>query len=564
MELLPTLIVDDSNMIVKIVKKALLTNQLKDFEFKEDSIYTASDGMEAFEMIGKGLSIKLIITDINMPNLNGNELIEILQDTEKLKDIAVVFITSGVGSPKISNIIKDKILGVIQKPFNPKKFITLLQNLYDEKRDRKLKNKQINELQIENKKYIYNICTLYLEKYCNKPHFSLENNETTLLHNLIDETFGNDNIDESEFVEIIHSILSTFTFEVKITHTIVSKNILCVIKNNTNKAKISENRFKFIEILESKISYVNSLKKADPKDILHSLTKPLLEAISIAYIHVKDYPKLNNKLFSPHFMYIVDELNKIDCLFVDEKLEKLLLEHNEIIHFTKWMYRFLYNDTLEKSVTILSSLELVKNEVLRYLNKAHQEAILLSQYYCGEIELYLWKRAKSSPEIVRYLKHNLPKTIPSTYRYLLYKNKISKDKNEEYLALEKIDVLVISADLNKLKKFKDIVEQPLGKWNFFCYAKLSILDVWMNSNIPNKIIIDYNFKGSKYKNGIEFLMFLEKKYLIFKNIIDLKNVYIIASNQQLKEIHKFKNRYKFPIINSDLKYKYIEDSLLYH
>ena len=564
MELLPTLIVDDSNMIVKIVKKALLSNQLKDFEFREDSIYTASDGMEAFEMMGRGLPIKLIITTVKMPNLNGDEFIEILEDTQKLKDIEVLFITSGVDSPKLSNMIRDKILGIIYKPFNPKRFIGLVQELYDEKEETLIKMKKLRELQAEKKKFIYKVTTIYLEKYCNKNIESLKTSQITLLNLLIDDIFGDDDVCESEFVEIVHSILSSFLLDVKIIHTIVSKNILCIIKNSKDVVKVSENRLKFIETFESKIAYVNSVEKLDPKEILKVLTKPLLDVISIAFVKVKNYPKVDSKLFSPHFNYIVDELNEIDCLFVDDKLEKLLLEHKEITNFIKWMYRFLYNDSLEKSVKIISSLELLKPEILRHLNKAYQDAVLLSQYYCGEIEVYLWKRAKSSKEIVNYLKKSLPKTIPSTYRYLLYKNKISKDKNDEYLALEKQNVLVISANLNTLKKFKDMVEQPLDKWNFFCYAKLSILDIWMNSNIPNKIIIDYNFKGLGYKNGVEFLMLLEKKYPVFKNVIDLKNVYLIAANQQLHEIYKFQKRYKFSVINSNLKHKDIEDGLLYH
>jgi len=60
MQAIPTLIVDDSNMIVKIIKKALLSSTDKNLYFEEKSIYTASDGMEAFAMMGKGYPIKLI------------------------------------------------------------------------------------------------------------------------------------------------------------------------------------------------------------------------------------------------------------------------------------------------------------------------------------------------------------------------------------------------------------------------------------------------------------------------------------------------------------------------
>ncbi len=561
MKHLPTLIVDDSNMIVKIVKKALLLNQLKDFEFREDSIYTASDGMEAFEMVGKGLDIKLIITDINMPNLNGNELVEILQDTDKLKDVEVVFITSTSMNQKFSNPIMEKILGVIYKPFNAHKFSQLLGELYDEKKESIIKLKKIKEAQAEKKGFIYKVCAIYLEKYLNKVEISKD--ESKVLNSLIDEIFGDDNIKDGEFVEITHSILSTFIFEKKISHHILSKNILCIIKNSKNVVEIQEKRLKFIEIFESKIAYINSNKVTELKEILKLLTLPLLDAISIAFANVKNYPKLDSKLFSPYFKFIIDDLSEIDCLFVDDKLEKLMLEHREVIEFGKWIYRFIYNDTLSKNVKILASTPQLKSEVLRYLTKAQHQIVLLSKHYCGEIESYIWIRAKKSNEIVSYLKKNMPKTIPSTFRYLLHKNKISKNKLEDYITLEKQDVVVVSSDLAILKIFKDMIEPPLDKWGFFGYSKLSLLDVWLKSNLPDKIIIDYNFKSSNFSNGIEFFALLLKNYPIFKNMVELHNVYIIVDNNQLDKLHNYKKRYDFSIIDRSLRYKDIEDTLLY-
>ncbi|MEA2100539.1 MAG: response regulator [Campylobacterota bacterium] len=563
MEPLPTLIVDDSKMIVKIVKKALLTNKLKGFEFKEEFIYTASDGMEAFEMMGKDYPIKLIITDVNMPNLNGNEFIEILQDTGKLESLEVVFITSASSNCFLSSSIKDNILGVIYKPFNSDKFVELLDELYEEKKETALKIKKIRELQVEKKKYVYKISTTYLEKYLDKSHFSLEDSETSTLNSLIDEIFGDEDISEDEYTEIIYSVLSTFMFEINISHTVISKNILCIIKNSKDVAKIQENRLIFIETFESQISYVNSTKGLELKEILKALTTPLLDAISIAFSNVKSSPKLNSKLFSPYFTFVIDELSEIDCLFVDDKLEKLLIEHKEVIEFTKWMHRFLYNNNLTKSVEVVSSSQPLKSEVLKRLNKAYQQAILISQHYCGELEFYIWTRAKESIEITNYLKKNMGKTIPSTYRYLMHKDRIRRDKLEEYIHLEKQNILVVSAELDTLKIFKDIIEAPLDKWNFFCYAKLSLLNVWMNSNIPNKIIIDYNFKGSSFENGIEFLILLVKKYPVFKKIINSHNIYIIASNNQLSKLHTLQKKYKFSVIDESLTYKNIEDTLLF-
>ena len=88
------LIIDDSLMIIKIIKKALLLNNIRGFHFQEDSIFTATDGMEAFGFMSCGYEIDLIISDINMPNLNGDEFIDILEDTGQLDGLKVVFVTS--------------------------------------------------------------------------------------------------------------------------------------------------------------------------------------------------------------------------------------------------------------------------------------------------------------------------------------------------------------------------------------------------------------------------------------------------------------------------------------
>jgi two-component system chemotaxis response regulator CheY len=61
-------VVDDSNVMLMSVKQTLELAGLK--------VETAKDGLEAFNRLKSGFKPDLVITDINMPNMNGIELIK--------------------------------------------------------------------------------------------------------------------------------------------------------------------------------------------------------------------------------------------------------------------------------------------------------------------------------------------------------------------------------------------------------------------------------------------------------------------------------------------------------
>lgn len=81
-------------------------------------IIEASSGFEALRLLPRD-RVDLILTDINMPDINGLELISYLRNNPNYKDIPV-FIISTEGSAK--DIEKGKLLGAdeyIVKPFSP-------------------------------------------------------------------------------------------------------------------------------------------------------------------------------------------------------------------------------------------------------------------------------------------------------------------------------------------------------------------------------------------------------------------------------------------------------------
>lgn len=81
------LVVDDSPTIVKFVSFSLKNTGY--------TVITASDGMEAIETLAKrGEPVDLVITDLNMPNLDGYSLISALRQNERMADLPIIILSS--------------------------------------------------------------------------------------------------------------------------------------------------------------------------------------------------------------------------------------------------------------------------------------------------------------------------------------------------------------------------------------------------------------------------------------------------------------------------------------
>jgi CheY-like chemotaxis protein len=79
------LIVDDSPTVRKFVSVSL---SMQGF-----NVVAACDGMDALEKLPQK-KFDLMITDLNMPNMDGFELIRVLRENQEYKDLPVVILTS--------------------------------------------------------------------------------------------------------------------------------------------------------------------------------------------------------------------------------------------------------------------------------------------------------------------------------------------------------------------------------------------------------------------------------------------------------------------------------------
>lgn len=92
------LVVDDSPTVVKFVSFSLKNSGF--------NVISACDGMDAIEKISNmSQKVDLVITDLNMPNLDGYGLIDTLRHNEQHRETPIIILTSEEGN-------EDKVKGM--------------------------------------------------------------------------------------------------------------------------------------------------------------------------------------------------------------------------------------------------------------------------------------------------------------------------------------------------------------------------------------------------------------------------------------------------------------------
>ena len=105
------LVVDDSSTMRRII-----CNTLNNIGYTD--ITEAEDGMDALKKM-KETQFDAIMTDWNMPRMNGLELVKTARQMERYKDTPIVMITTEGGKREVITAIKEGVNNYIVKPFTP-------------------------------------------------------------------------------------------------------------------------------------------------------------------------------------------------------------------------------------------------------------------------------------------------------------------------------------------------------------------------------------------------------------------------------------------------------------
>jgi two-component system chemotaxis response regulator CheY len=90
----------------------------------------AKDGQEAIDKL-KEKDYDLIISDIDMPVMNGFELLDYVKKDDNLKNIPVIFITAEAEREKIVESIKAGLDAYITKPFSISTLQQKIENIFN-------------------------------------------------------------------------------------------------------------------------------------------------------------------------------------------------------------------------------------------------------------------------------------------------------------------------------------------------------------------------------------------------------------------------------------------------
>jgi len=114
------LIVDDSRSMRAVIKKTISMSG-----FKMDQCLEAGNGREALDVLVKAW-VDVIISDINMPEMNGLEFLEELKKDSLLKAIPAIVISTEGSEKRIQDAYDLGARGFIKKPFLPEEIKKVL------------------------------------------------------------------------------------------------------------------------------------------------------------------------------------------------------------------------------------------------------------------------------------------------------------------------------------------------------------------------------------------------------------------------------------------------------
>jgi len=117
------LIVDDSFSMRSVIKKVLSMSG-----FRMDQCFDAGNGREGLAVLGKEW-VDVILSDINMPEMNGLEMLRQMKENPVYQNIPVIVISTEGSTDRISEAFSNGAKGFIKKPFLPEDLKKILHDV---------------------------------------------------------------------------------------------------------------------------------------------------------------------------------------------------------------------------------------------------------------------------------------------------------------------------------------------------------------------------------------------------------------------------------------------------
>ncbi len=120
------LVVDDSKLI-----RAIVRNNLEQLKITANNILEATDGESALRFLSSLTESDLVITDLEMPKMNGTELVARIRAHKKLQNIKIVACSSSLSDTNVAILHQHRVDDLIRKPFDADTFMTAIRPVID-------------------------------------------------------------------------------------------------------------------------------------------------------------------------------------------------------------------------------------------------------------------------------------------------------------------------------------------------------------------------------------------------------------------------------------------------
>lgn len=121
---LNVLVVDDSLMARNHIKRVLTSLGIQNIE-------TVNDGTQAVQKLNDS-SFDLIVTDLNMPEMDGQELTEFVRNEMGNTYIPILMVTSEHDEARLANVQQAGVSAIVDKPFEPQSIREILYRVLDD------------------------------------------------------------------------------------------------------------------------------------------------------------------------------------------------------------------------------------------------------------------------------------------------------------------------------------------------------------------------------------------------------------------------------------------------
>jgi len=97
--------------------RRIIKNTLARLGYKD--VLEGADGVEGWNVLDSNPEIDMLITDWNMPEMNGLELVKKVRADSRFTDLPIIMVTTEGGKAEVITALKAGVNNYIVKPFTP-------------------------------------------------------------------------------------------------------------------------------------------------------------------------------------------------------------------------------------------------------------------------------------------------------------------------------------------------------------------------------------------------------------------------------------------------------------